>query len=103
MARGKPLVFARCWSFFQLFKNGSKTPKTTLGVVENDSKGVCLCFRTVFQKLKNWPKSTKVVRGKPLLSARFSPFFQLFKNGSKTPKTTLEVVENDSKGVCLCF
>ena len=44
-----------------------------------------------------------MVRGKPLLFARFSPFFQLFKNGSKTPKTTLGVVENDSKGFALVF
>ena len=38
-----------------------------------------------------------MVRGKPVLFARFSPYFQLFKNGSKRPKTTIGVVENDSK------
>ena len=64
-------------------------------MLENDSKGVSLCFSTVFKKLKKWPK--------PLLFARFSPFFQLFKNGSKRPKTTLGVLENDSKGFSLCF
>ena len=39
----------------------------------------------------------------PLLFAQFLPFCQLFKNGSKTAKTTLGVVENYSKGVSLCF
>ena len=37
---GKGLAFTLCWSFaiFQLFKNGSIRPKTTLGVFENDSE-----------------------------------------------------------------
>ena len=38
-------------------------------------------------------------KGLAFTFARFSPFFQLFKNGSKRPKTTLGVLENDSKGV----
>ena len=40
---GKGLVFT-FWPFFQLLKNGLKRTKITLGVVENDSKAVCLCF-----------------------------------------------------------
>ena len=103
MVRGKPLLFGRFWPFFQLLKNGLKRAKITLIVVENDSKAVCLCFWTVFNKLKKWPKSTKMVRGKPLLFRRFWPFFQLLKNGLKRPKITLIVVENDSRAVCLCF
>ena len=103
MVRGYPLLFARFSPFFQLFKNGSKRLETTIGVVKNDSKPFSLCFLTVFRKFKKWPKSTKMVRGQPLLFARFSPFFQLFKNGSKRPKMTLGVVENDSKACSLCF
>ena len=103
MVRGQPLLFAGFSPFFQLFKNGSQRSKTTTGMVENDSKVFSLCFRTVFKKLKKWPQSTKMVRGQPLLFARFSPFFQLFKNGSKRPKMTLGVVENDSKACSLCF
>ena len=81
----------------------SKRRKTTMRVVENDSKACSVCFRTVFKKLKKWPKSTKMVRGKPLLFAQFLPFFQLFENGSKRPKKTLGGVENDSKACSLCF
>ena len=103
MVRGQPLLFARFSPFFQLFKNGSKRPKTTIGVVENDSKAFNLCFLTVFKKLIKWPKSTKMVKGQPLLFAQFMPFFQLFENGSKRPKMTLGVVENDSKACSLCF
>ena len=103
MVRGQPLLFARFSAFFQLFKNGSNRPKNMLGVVKIDSKGYRFCFLTVFKTLKKWPKSTKIVRGYPLLFARFSPFFQLFKNGSKRPKTTIGVVENDSKAFSLCF
>ena len=75
----------------------------TLGVVENDSKACTLCFWPVFKELKKWPKSTKMVRGQPLLFARFSPYFQLFKNGSKRPKTTIGVVEKNSKAFGLGF
>ena len=103
MVRGKPLLFGRFWPFFQLLKNGLKRPEITWRVFENDSNAVCLCFRTVFKKLKKWPKLTKMVSGKPLLFRRFWPFFQLLKNGSKRAKITLIVVENDSKAVCLCF
>ena len=80
MVRGYPLLFALFSRFFQLFENGSKRPKTTIGVVENDSKKFRLCSCTVFKKLKKWPKSTKMVRGEPLLLARFSRFSQLFEN-----------------------
>ena len=62
---GKGLAFTS-WPFlaiFQLLKNGLKRPKISLGVVENDSKVVCLRFSTVFKKLKKWPKLTKMVRG----------------------------------------
>ena len=103
MIGGKPLLFAGFSPFFQLFKNGSKRSKTATGMVENDSKVFSLCFRTVFKKLKKWPQSTKIVRGYPLLFARFSPFFQLFKNGSKRLETTIGVVKNDSKPFSLCF
>ena len=103
MVRGKPLLFGRFWPFFQLLKNGLKRAKITLRVVGNDSKAVCLCFWTVFKKLKKLPKLTKMVRGKPLLFGRFWPFFPLFKNGLKRPKITLRVFENDSKAVRLCF
>ena len=103
MVRGYPLLFARFSPFFQLFKNGSKRPKTTIGVVENDSEAFSLCFLTVFSKLKKWPKLTNMVRGQPLLFAGFSPFFQLFKNGSKRSTTTTGMVENDSKVFSLCF
>ena len=103
MVRGKPLLFGRFWPFFQLLKNGLKRAKITLRVVENDSKAVCLCFWTVFKKLKKWPKLTKMVRGKPLLFGRFWPFFQLLKNGLKRPKITLRVFENYSKAVRLIF
>ena len=81
----------------------SKSPKTTIGVVENDCKAFSVCFRTVFKKLKTGPKSTKMVRGKPLLFAPFSPFFQLFKMCSKSPKTAIGVVENDCKAFSVCF
>ena len=103
MVRGQPLLFAQFLPFFQLAENGSKRPKMTLGVVENESKACSLCFCPVFKKLKEWPKSTKMVRGQPLLFARFSAFFQLFKNGSNRPKNTLGVVKNDSKGYRFCF
>ena len=102
---GKGLAFT-FWPFlamFQLLKNGLKRPKISLGVVENDSKVVCLRFSTVFKKLRKWPKLTKMVRGWPLLFGRFWPFFQPPKNGLKRPKITLGVFENDSKAVCLCF
>ena len=101
--KGLAFTFGRFWPFFQLLKNGLKRPKITLGVFENDSKAVCLCFWTVFKKLKKWPKLTKMVRGKPLLFGRFWPFFQLLKNGLKRPKITLRVFENQSKAVRLCF
>ena len=102
MVTGLPLLSGRFWPFFQLLKNGLKRPKITLGVVENDSKAVCLGFSTVFKKSKKWPKMTKMVRGLPLLFSRFWPFFQLPINGLKRPKITLGVVENHSKAVCLC-
>ena len=103
MVRGWPLLFGPFWPFFQLLKNGLKRPKITLGVFENDSKAVCLCFWTVFKKLKKWPKITKMVTGYPLLFGRFRPFFQLLKNGLKRAKITWRVFENDSKVVRLCF
>ena len=103
MVRGQPLLFARFSPDIQLSKNGSKRPKTTIGVVENDSKAFSLCFSIIFKKLKKWPKSTKMVRSQPLLFAQFLPFFPLFENGSKRPKMTLGVVENDSKACSLCF
>ena len=103
MVRGWPLLFAQFLPYFQLFENRSKRPKNTLGVVENDSEACSLCFLTVFKKLKKWPKSTKMVRGWPLLFAQFLPYFQLFENRSKRPKNTLGVVENDSKVFSLCF
>ena len=80
----------------------SKRPKTTIGVVENDSKAFSVCFRTVFKKLKKGPKSTKMVTGYRLLFAVFSRFFQLFENGLKRLKTTIRVLENDSKLFSLC-
>ena len=103
IVRGKPLLFAQFLPFSLLFGNGSKSPKNTLGVVENDSKACTFYFWNVFKKLKKWPKSTKMIRGYPLLFARFSPYFQLFENASKTPKTTLGVVENNSKVFWLCL
>ena len=62
---GKGLAFTLCsiFAIFQLFENGSERPKTTIGVVENDSKAFSVCFLTVFRKLIKWPKSTKMVRG----------------------------------------
>ena len=63
MVRGEPLLFAPFPPFFQLLKMCSKRPKTTIGVVENDSKPFSVCFRIVFKKLKKGPKSTKMVRG----------------------------------------
>ena len=101
--KGLAFLFIRFSPFFQLFKNASKTPKTTLGVVENNSRVFSLCFWCVFKKLKKWPKFTKMVRGLPLLFAQFLLFFQLLENGSKRPKMTLEVVENDSKAFSLFF
>ena len=103
MVRGQPLHFAQFLPFFRLFGNGSKSPKNTLGVVDNFSKACRFCFLTVFKNLRKWPKSSKMVRGQPLLFDRFSPYFQLFKTGSKRPKTTIGVVENNSKAFTLCF
>ena len=103
MVRGKPLLFGPFLPFFQLLQNGSKRPKMMSGVVENHSKVFSLSFSSVFKKLKNWPNLTKMVRGKPLLSRHFWPSFQLVQNGSKRPKMTSGVLENDSKVFSLCF
>ena len=61
---GKWLAFTFCriLPIFQIFKNGSKTPKTALGVVENDSKVFRLRLSSVLKKLTKWPKLTKMVR-----------------------------------------
>ena len=103
MVRGKPLLFGHFLPFFQLLQNGSKSSKMTSGVVENDSKVFSLCFWSVFKKLKKWPKLTKMVRGKPLLFGHLWPIFQLLQNGSKRPKMTSGVLENDLKVFRLCF
>ena len=63
MVRGKPLLFGPYLPFFQLLQNGSKRPKMTSGVVENHSKVFSLCFSSAFNKMKKWPKLTKMVRG----------------------------------------
>ena len=75
----------------------------TSGVVENDSKVFSPCFWSVFKKFKAWPKLTKMVRGKPLPFGHFWPIFQLVQNGSKRPKMTSGVLENDSKVFSRCF
>ena len=42
--RGLAFIFCSVFGIFQLFENGSKRPKNTLGVVENDSKACSLCL-----------------------------------------------------------
>ena len=61
--KGLAFTFFPFSAIFQLLKNGLKRPEITLGVVKNDSKAVCLCFGTVFKKLKKWENMTKMVRG----------------------------------------
>ena len=102
-AKGLAFTF---WSIYVIFSTSLKRLKKAWNLTRSRwkwFKGVCLCFSTVFKKLKKWPKLTKMVRGYPLLFGRFWPFFQLLKNGLKRPKITLRVFENDSKAVRLCF
>ena len=96
MVRGKPLLFGHFWPIFQLVQNGAKRPKMTSEVRQNDSKVFSLCFWSVFKKFKKWPKLTKMVRRKPLLFRHFWSIFQLVENGSKRPKMTSGLLENDS-------
>ena len=72
-------------------------------MVENDSEVFSLCFWSVLEKFKEWPKLTKMVRGKLLLFGHLWPIFQLVQNGSERPKMTSGVVENDSKVSSPCF
>ena len=44
MVRGQPLLFAQFLPFFQLFENGSKGLKMTLGVVQKIPKHVAFVF-----------------------------------------------------------
>ena len=103
MVKGKPLPFGHFWPIFQLVQNGSKRPKMTSGVLENDSKVFSLFFWSVFKKFKRWLKLTKMVRGKPLLFRHFWSIFQLVQNRSKRLKMTSGVVEIDSKVFSLRF
>ena len=66
---------------------------------QNNFKGVSHRFRTVFKKLKKWPKMSKKLRLTPYHFGRFWPLFQLLKNGTKRPKKHLKMPQNNFKGV----
>ena len=63
-SKGLTLTFCSFLAIFQLFKNGSKTKANPLKIILRHFSSVFLGpFCTIFQKLKKWPKSTKMVRG----------------------------------------
>ena len=86
----KTYHFGRVWPYFQLFKNGSKTKAKPFKIIFSHFQRSFMPFSTVFKKLKQWQKSSKKLRLTPYHFGRIRPYFQLFKNGSKTKATLLK-------------
>ena len=57
MLRGKPLLFAGFWPFFQRFKNGSERPKNRLGCFKINLNGLVLIFQPFLKNGQNGRKS----------------------------------------------
>ena len=63
IVKGLTLTFCSFLAIFQLFKNGSKTKANPLKIILRHFSVFFRPFCTIFQKLKKWSKSTKMVRG----------------------------------------
>ena len=102
MVKGKPLLFARFWPAFPIFKNGSKRHKSTFEVPKNHSNSLTFDFEP-FLKVEKLAKIDQNGKELAFIFSQFWPDFPRFKNGLKRHKNTLELPENHSDAVTFDF